>query len=241
MDGLIEIRNCFPVPHKDESDTTVAVDGEFYKNMYELHHKAHPKETLVGWYSTGSELNDHTVLIHHEFFAKEVPQPFVHMTVDTDLRKGSMGLRAYVSSSIEIEANKPLAVQFLPVTIDYTTFEAERVGVETLLRARNPTTESVSPLVGDLANLEVSVSKLIEMLDDVSKYVEKVVAGQELSNIKLGRFLADTVANLPKVDTATFDKMFNNSLQDLLMTVYLANLTRTQLALSEKLDRVELP
>jgi len=79
------------------------------------------------------------------------------------------------------------------------------------------------------------------MLDDVSKYVEKVVAGQEPSNIKLGRFLADTVANLPKVDTATFDKMFNNSLQDLLMTVYLANLTRTQLALSEKLDRVELP
>jgi translation initiation factor 3 subunit F len=33
-----------------------------------------------------------------------------------------------------------------------------------------------------------------------------------------------------------YEKMFNNSLQDLLMVVYLANLTRTQLKLAEKLQ-----
>jgi translation initiation factor 3 subunit F len=38
------------------------------------------------------------------------------------------------------------------------------------------------------------------------------------------------------VDPEAFDQMFNAGLQDLLMSVYLANLTRTQLILSEKLQ-----
>ncbi len=74
FDGLIEVRSCFPVPHKivtkdDEAtvnsclfshvvfffltswiEQKVLVDSEFYQNMLELHNKAHPKEVIVGWY-----------------------------------------------------------------------------------------------------------------------------------------------------------------------------------------------
>ena len=41
-----------------------------------------------------------------------------------------------------------------------------------------------------------------------------------------------------QLDPEQFEKMFNNSLQDLLMVVYLANLTRTQVTLQEKLNAV---
>jgi len=77
---------------------------------------------------------------------------------------------------------------------------------------------------------------MIEMLDSVTKYVDKVLDGSVKPNTNIGRFLADTIASLPRIDSAQFDKMFNNSLQDLLMVVYLANLARTQLVLSEKLQ-----
>jgi translation initiation factor 3 subunit F len=50
--------------------------------------------------------------------------------------------------------------------------------------------------------------------------------------------LAGAVAALPKFDRDTMDRIFNANLQDLLMVVYLANLTRTQLSLAEKLQRV---
>ncbi len=53
---------------------------------------------------------------------------------------------------------------------------------------------------------------------------------------KLGRFLTEAVAGLPKVEPRQFEQMFNNSLQDLLMAVYLANLTRAQLSLGERLQ-----
>jgi len=42
-------------------------------------------------------------------------------------------------------------------------------------------------------------------------------AGSTEPDIALGRRIADTLASVPSVDPALFDKMFNDSLQDLLM------------------------
>jgi translation initiation factor 3 subunit F len=46
----------------------------------------------------------------------------------------------------------------------------------------------------------------------------------------------DTVSVVPKIDSTAFEKMFNSHLQDLLMVVYLANMTRTQLSVAERLQ-----
>jgi hypothetical protein len=31
----------------------VAVDIDFHRTMYDLHHRVNPKEVIVGWFSTG--------------------------------------------------------------------------------------------------------------------------------------------------------------------------------------------
>jgi translation initiation factor 3 subunit F len=48
------------------------------------------------------------------------------------------------------------------------------------------------------------------------------------------------VASAPRLPAASFDKMFNAQVQDMLAVVYLANLTRTQLVLAEKLQAVAI-
>ena len=53
-------------------------------------------------------------------------------------------------------------------------------------------------------------------------------------NNEIGRFLHQTLASLPTTE-ANFDQMFTNGVQDVLMVVYLANLTRAHLFLAEKL------
>lgn len=45
----VEIRSAFAVLHS-ETDEQVAVDMEYHRTMYELHHKVNPKEVIVGWY-----------------------------------------------------------------------------------------------------------------------------------------------------------------------------------------------
>ena len=48
------------------------------------------------------------------------------------------------------------------------------------------------------------------------------------------------MASAPRLPTKEFGKMFNTQVQDMLTVVYLANLTRTQLALAEKLQAITL-
>ena len=52
----------------------------------------------------------------------------------------------------------------------------------------------------------------------------------------MGTAIADAIAAIPHLSMDKFDKMFSSNIQDLLMIQYLANVTRTQLALSDKIS-----
>lgn len=58
---------------------------------------------------------------------------------------------------------------------------------------------------------------------------KKEIVGDE----KIGRFLMDTISLVPQLDSAEFEKMFNSSLQDLLMVTYLASLVKANVNLQE--------
>ena len=114
--------------------------------------------------------------------------------------------------------------------------EPSRTASASLISSREQTTS----LTSDIAGLESSISKLQELLKTVSTYVDDVVEGRTEPDITLGRRIADTLASVPRIDPVVFDSMFNDSLQDLLMVVYLSQLTRTQLAIAEKLTTASL-
>ena len=62
--------------------------------MFDLNKKVAPQEALVGWFATGNEITSHSALIH-DYYARETKDP-IHLTVDTTLNSGKMGLKAYV-------------------------------------------------------------------------------------------------------------------------------------------------
>jgi hypothetical protein len=57
----------------------------------------------------------------------------------------------------------------------------------------------------------------------------------------IGRYLADTLSLVPHFGKAEFERLFNESVQDVMMVSYLSNLLRTQIALAEKLGTSQLP
>ena len=89
----VEVTNCFCVPH-NESEEEVAVELDFAKDMYDLHRKVNPQESIVGWWATGTGVTSHSALIH-EYYSRESTNP-VHITVDTTLQDSRMGIKAYV-------------------------------------------------------------------------------------------------------------------------------------------------
>jgi len=227
-DGVVEVRNCFPVPHIEKEQ--VIWDGKDHRSMLELHLKANPQETVVGWYSTGNTINDDSIRIH-DFYWREMQSPPIHLLVDTSLTNDKLGINAYSSTPLSFSnSENSLGFQFKPVQLEFSTQRPEKIGID-VLRHTQPTT---SDLLEDLDSLELSLKRLLSLLDVVSGYVDKVVKGEEQADPKVGHLLSDAVASLPRIDSPSFQKMFNRSIKDLLMVVWLTSLTQTQLQISDK-------
>merc|ERR1712224_511997 len=84
--------------------------------------------------------------------------------------------------------------------------------------------------------LLVSMEKLYNLLETWADYVDSVVEGKNIPDAEVGRKVADALATVPRIRPEVFDKLFNDSLQDLLMVTYLSNITQTQLSIAEKLN-----
>ncbi|GKV28327.1 hypothetical protein SLEP1_g37398 [Rubroshorea leprosula] len=225
-DGTVDIRNCYAVPH-NESPDLVALDIDYHHNMLVSHQKVNPKEVIVGWFSTGLGVTGASALFH-DFYSREVPNP-IHLTVDTGFTNGVGTIKAYVSVNLSI-GDRPLVAQFQEIPLDQRMVEAERIGFDILK------TTSADKLPNELEGMEVSMERLLALIDDVYKYVDDVVEGRVAPDNSIGRFIADTVTALPKLSPSALDKLVNDNLQDQLLLLYLSSITRTQLSLAEKLN-----
>jgi len=235
-DGVVEIKNCFPVPHNETSDQ-VMVDHEFHRTMYDLHRKVSTRESIVGWYSTGNAITEHSALLH-EFYGREIVMP-VHLLVDTQLNEaGKMEAKAYTSIPISL-GEKNLGSRFVEVGCNMLVSEAEKIGLDVLLGNSDKITgEGDLAPRSDIEGLEASIEKTQALLTQVSDYITAVQEGRVEGNIEVGRLLADTIAAVPVMKPGVFEKTFHDGLQDLLMVSYLAQMTRTQLALAERIQSV---
>ncbi|KAI0519053.1 hypothetical protein KFK09_006493 [Dendrobium nobile] len=225
-DGIVEIKNSYAVPHNESADQ-VALDIDYHHTMYLSHQKVNPKEVIVGWYSTGSGVSGGSQLIH-EFYSREVSNP-VHLTVDTGFTNGEASLKCYVSFNLSL-GDRQLAAQFQEIPLDLRMIEAERVGFDILK------TTVVDKLPNDLEGMEATMKRLLALIDDVYNYVDGVVEGRLIPDNNIGRFISNTLSSLPKISPATFDKVFNDRIQDNYALVYLSSLARTQLSIAEKLN-----
>lgn len=169
----------------------------------------------------------------HLFLAslRQVPRP-VHLVVDLSMKTPEITFRSYVSRPNRL-LNKVM-VQFQETRLSVVASDAEKIGVD-VMRKKKAEGSELSTLSSDMDSLETSMSRLLEFLDVTKSYVDDVVAGKRPADLAIGRSIADTLAKVPRIDPAVFDRLFHNSLQDLLMVVYLSNLTHTQLVLAEKI------
>lgn len=103
-------------------------------------------------------------------------------------------------------------------------------------------TTAVDKIPTDLEGMEASMERLLALIDDVYKYVDNVVVrpcclllsylttfavavlvlilylfsfqeGHIAPDNSIGRFISDTLASVPKLPPAAFDKLVNDSLQ----------------------------
>lgn len=236
----VEVTNCFAVPHAERGEE-VAIGKDFNKQMLALHLRANRKETVVGWYASAAlgdedNTNDAPDLIFntssliHEFYAEECDEGDpVHLVVDTRLLEDAITARAYRSTPVVVQG-EPMANMFHELRLTVQNSEPENLALHRMVAdSKGEDKEKDEPLL-------VSMEKLYNMLEIASDYVDSVMDGKRSPDAEIGRQVANTLATVPRIRPEVFDKLFNDSLQDLLMVTYLSNITQTQLSIAEKLN-----
>lgn len=204
--------------------------------MVGLHKKVASGENLVGWFATGSDLIAHSSLIH-DYYSRETKDP-IHLTVDTTLKDGRMGLNAYVLVPIGVPGGTSGGM-FKPIPVE-VVLEGPEVSAIDLLQKGITTKSRQTQTIPDLVKISEGTENLLKLLNEVSSYVNGVLNGQIMPNNLVGRKLMDLINSVPKMSPDEFQKMITSNKNDLLMVIYLTQLTKTQLQLHEKLTAVSV-
>jgi translation initiation factor 3 subunit F len=232
--GVVEVTNCFCVPHK-ETDDQVEAEITYALDLYDLNRRVNSSESIVGWWATGHEVTNHSSVIH-EYYARECNNP-VHLTLDTSLQGGRMGLKAYICVTLGVPGGKT-GCMFTPIKVDTICYEPEVVGLQLAMKTIGVQTANrqrqVEPMM-DLVQVAEASEKLLGLLEQVLQYVDDVLNERQQPDNAVGRSLLDLIHSVPNMSHDQFAQMFNSNVKDLLMVVTLSQLIKTQLQLNERL------
>lgn len=230
------------MPHAERGEE-VAIGKDFNKQMLGLHLRANRKETVVGWYASaaqGDEGEDapgliiETSSLIHEFYSGETDDGDpIHLIIDTRLLENAITARAYRCSTLTVQG-EGLANIFQELSLTLKNSEPETIALHKMVADSSPDNNNKSDTKEE--PLLVSMEKLYSLLEAASDYVDSVVEGKSPPDAEVGRQISDCLDSVPRIRPEVFDKLFNDSLQDLLMVTYLSNITRTQLSIAEKLN-----
>ncbi|KAJ2356443.1 hypothetical protein IWW50_000489 [Coemansia erecta] len=232
---IVEVRSCFAVPHFETEDE-IQVDMEHHASVFALHKRANAREQIVGWYATGSALSKYAALIQ-EFYAQEAaPFSAVHLVVDAEMQGGELAVQCLQGSPIGTAAHSENCL-FLPLPYELQYQDAELSALQVAADGAEAADGSAG-LISDMEQLERTIEELRSMLERVTSYVRDVCAGKTAPNNVVGKYLMDMLAVVPKIDAKQFSTLFQTHLQDILMVAYLTNLTRAQLNIADRLQRI---
>lgn len=238
--GVVEISNAFAVPHT-EKEGEVAVGQATNKTMYGLLTRVNSKEKIVGWYATTNDLerpaNESSTLIH-DFYLQECASP-VHLVVDTSMVDGVrlVALSGLTDSVVGLDVERA----FTRLDCELIFNEAERGLLDAMICGavddrHFDTGDSLSVLPSQMDDVEDNVADLLDLIDDVAGYVDRVADGSKPVHPEAARNISDALATLPHLDAHNIDAAFNKNVKDIVMVSYLASLTKAQLAIAATIN-----
>jgi translation initiation factor 3 subunit F len=243
--NLIEVTSCYCVPHQETAEGEIAFDEDYNTKMLSLKKAMAQGEEIVGWFATTAENGqtvDYLTCFIHDYYGRLLDDTsIVHLVVDTACTDKKVAVTAYTGTALAL-GEETLASQFKAVPVTMTATATEKTACDVMVKSvvrGDETKEGSSNKLDDLDSLESSITRLLEMLDTNCDYVESVLAGRTPKDDSVGKEIFQALAAVPRMDPDVFGKMFNDRLQDMLMVVYLSNLTRTQLSIADKIAQCD--
>ncbi|ORZ34355.1 hypothetical protein BCR44DRAFT_45260 [Catenaria anguillulae PL171] len=227
----MQITDAFPIVLLDQ-DTSIDVD--FATSMYQLRRRTNTKEVVLGWYSTGTQLDDTTSALHDwvetNLIAGAVNQgsssasssssaaaptstaSAIHLLVDTSLQTDSMPVLGFLGTPVNSLNDGVQGRMFLPLPVQVAPADHELSGLEAIATAALPSnnnTAEIVPRVG-IPQAHGRIAKLESLVDGcialAQDTLEALMAGEVTSPAHAAEINRLGHALRKVVQTRTYEK-----------------------------------
>ncbi|CDK27940.1 unnamed protein product [Kuraishia capsulata CBS 1993] len=241
----IKVMNSFAIPFEedDKNPDIWFLDHNFIESMLDMFKKINAKEKLIGWYHSGPKLKSSDLQIN-EIFKRFTPNPLLLIVDVVSKDVIDIPTDSYIAVEEIKEDGSSSEKTFIHLPSVIQAEEAEEIGVEHLLRDIRD--QACGNLSIKLTNNFKSLKSLNERLENIIKYLNKIVSGElPINNVILEK-LQDIFNLLPNIGNlggetdvnklGDLNKSFTVKTNDELMVVYVSSLVRSIIAFHDLIE-----
>ncbi|GAA6042636.1 hypothetical protein JCM8097_008257 [Rhodosporidiobolus ruineniae] len=261
----VDILNSFEIvvkPSGEDGNGPLEVDHAYFVTRRDQFKQVFPTFDFLGWYSIGSAPTPEDAALHKQFFEYNETPLYLQLSPPSSLTTGKDLPVTVYESTLELVDGQPTPV-FVPAPFEIETGEAERVAVDHVSKPMEGGEGGASSsLIASLSTQRSALSMLHDRLKVVLAYLHAVTSGKARKDPETLRQIAALVASLPGAldpaeaakgkgkeveavgesekeggEQGEFEKEFLTEYNDVLLTNYLAALTKQLLTANELLDK----
>jgi len=235
----IEIFNSFELIY-DVIDGEVIIDFEYFVLKQEQFKKVYPTYDFLGWYSTQSQVQPTDIGIHKQMITVNESPLYMVLNTSAAGHPGTKELPIEVfDTELHMVNNEPTML-FVKVPYKIQTGEAERIGVDHVAHVTPSGGADGSQFNAHMVGIHNAVKMLNLRVKMLVKYLEEVKKGTVPVNQALLRHIFCLVNLLPAIDTPTFREEFLSEYNDVLLTAYLASMTKSTNTINELVEKFNI-
>ncbi|KAJ3090754.1 hypothetical protein HK102_002802 [Quaeritorhiza haematococci] len=233
----IEIFNSFEIPHI-VIEGQVVIDKTYLISKSEQFRQVFPTYDMVGWYSTGAKPTSSDIHVHKQFLEHNESPLFLQLNPSGAVTSRELPISMY-ESIIDIVDGEP-QMMFIKTQYKIETGEAERIAVDHVAHAANTDAAQGSSLIAHLVSQRNAIKMLNARVNLLHQYVMDVESGVVPKDHNILRQIASLCNRLPTLNSPEFTQEFLVDYNDVLLTTYLATITKGTHGINELVDKFNM-
>lgn len=230
----VEIFTSFETKLSDGSAD--CIDREFLFKKQEQYKKVFPKYDILGWYSTGSDIQETDMQMHKALM--DINESPVYMLLNPAINHAQKDLPITIyESELHVIDGVPSLI-FVKSSYTIETVEAERITVDHVAHIKpSDGSSAATQLAAHLSGIHSAVKMLNCRIRVLHNLLVSIQKGEIPYEHSLLRQVSSLLRRLPAIDSAKFQDDFLMEYNDTLLMTYLAMITKCSSTINEFVEK----
>ncbi|KAM0787944.1 hypothetical protein ACM66B_006149 [Microbotryomycetes sp. NB124-2] len=233
----IEIMNTFEIVIEQAQDGSgqLKLDHAYFVTRADQFKQVFPSFDFLGWYTIGDEPSQQDIDLHKQFFTYNETPLLLQLSRTRSTDNKNVPVAVYESLT-EVIDNEPQVV-FVKTDYEIETGEAERVAVDHAAKVSGGAEGGQSSMIANLTTQRNAIQMLADRVKVIVQYLQAVAQGTAPRDEETLRMISALCTSLPATDAVDFQQEFMTEYNDVLLTTYLATLTKQLNTANDLLDK----